>query len=580
MLVPSYCTVLTLLSLCHAIGLTRTFYITPSDSSSQLSCPVDHCYSLQDVINNQSNFVDSYMTLILKLMPGRYDITERVGHLVIAGINNFILKGVRIYGRGNAKARIICHGNATFGFALAYNTGISIVNFEINSCCANLNWSVYTRRKDRHWLDNFSHIWFEYPSFCMSQSQLCCISLFSMQNNMVTLHRTNIIKSSGIGMFSLGNTIVNLTESLMEYNQINCIIYMSNGMQVTVSDSHFMFGNHTVFQLASGLSVFMKSDYNSDILSVALMNVTFKNNCAHYGNLYLTLYAHIASKAVYILIQNVSVLQNGEVAPGLVMEYYIDTAVLNSHYPFNTYDAVLRLPYEHDIESIPIVQSGPFDHDDHVAISTFLHAVPSQEFESYYERFSRQNRLQVKILIGNIYLEGCCVIIKEREPLNTTIFKVKFYMIMKSIIISKSQCSIAFVNNHTDVGYLQLRNLTITNSFVDILYVRGNSDHTLEFTDCTSITMSQGSILFTKIKTKLSGEVQISNNVASNHESIFLISDSSEVSFLGITTFIDNRGRKGGAISIYGSNMLFSSAVIFTGNLADTSGGAISLNEG
>ena len=75
------------------------------------------------------------------------------------------------------------------------------------------------------------------------------------------------------------------------------------------------------------------------------------------------------------------------------------------------------------------------------------------------------------------------------------------------------------------------------------------------------------------------GLVLISGNTAQKYESVFKVSDSSEVYFEGEILFIDNSGRQGGAISADGSNLYFEGNVSFIGNTADN-GGAISLKEG
>ena len=62
----------------------------PPENASERRCPIDQCYSLQDVIKNQTYFFDSNTTL--DLMPVRYDITERLGQTVINDVSNFILK--------------------------------------------------------------------------------------------------------------------------------------------------------------------------------------------------------------------------------------------------------------------------------------------------------------------------------------------------------------------------------------------------------------------------------------------------------------------------------------------------------
>ena len=71
----------------------------------------------------------------------------------------------------------------------------------------------------------------------------------------------------------------------------------------------------------------------------------------------------------------------------------------------------------------------------------------------------------------------------------------------------------------------------------------------------------------------------ISGNTAQKYESVFQVSDSSEVYFEGEILFVNNTGRQGGAISAYSSKLYFEGNVSFIGNLADN-GGAISLKEG
>ena len=88
----------------------RTIYIS---SGSNSSCFVDHCYSFQDVISNQSYFFLSNTTL--ELSPGKYIIIERIGHLVIANIKNFRLKGTTD-SLVEESTTISCQNGATLGF--------------------------------------------------------------------------------------------------------------------------------------------------------------------------------------------------------------------------------------------------------------------------------------------------------------------------------------------------------------------------------------------------------------------------------------------------------------------------------
>ena len=96
----------------------RIIYVTPEDS-----CPVDLCYHLEDVLGNSSYFFDSYTTL--ELLPGVYNITEKVGQLVLIKIVNFTLKG------SSPNVTIICQPGATWGLTIIKSLWVEISNVQI-----------------------------------------------------------------------------------------------------------------------------------------------------------------------------------------------------------------------------------------------------------------------------------------------------------------------------------------------------------------------------------------------------------------------------------------------------------------
>ena len=109
----------------------RTFYITPDDnSSSQVSSPADHYYSLKDVFSNQSIFLDT--NTVLELISGRYDIPEGEHQLVITNVRHFTLNGTT---DGSA---IICQPSTTFKITFRNVIDAVISKIMFKHCCVAL----------------------------------------------------------------------------------------------------------------------------------------------------------------------------------------------------------------------------------------------------------------------------------------------------------------------------------------------------------------------------------------------------------------------------------------------------------
>ena len=103
----------------------RIIYVMPEDS-----CPVDHCYHFKHVLSNSSYFFDSYTTL--ELLPGEYNITEKVGQLVLVKVVNFTLRG------STPNVTITCQPGATWGITIIKSLWVEISNIQIYNCSANL----------------------------------------------------------------------------------------------------------------------------------------------------------------------------------------------------------------------------------------------------------------------------------------------------------------------------------------------------------------------------------------------------------------------------------------------------------
>ena len=116
----------------------RFVYITPGDSSSQECCPIDQCYSLHDVISNQSFAVfDSDTTL--ELMPGRYNITQTVGQLETVNVSHFTLMGsMDAIASGHTDTANYYWPNATFGLMFVNTFNVSLVNIITDHCTAKI----------------------------------------------------------------------------------------------------------------------------------------------------------------------------------------------------------------------------------------------------------------------------------------------------------------------------------------------------------------------------------------------------------------------------------------------------------
>ena len=561
---------------CQCNSKWRHFYIAPDDGASQKSCPVDYCYSLQDVIRNQSHFFDSNTTL--ELLPGRYDITERVGQLTVANVSHFVLRGSKI--KQKPATTITCHQTATFGLTFVNTVDIAVSDIEIAHCCAELteNITIDATRVDDYIpsdLDPFVKQWFRgYQGYCDEHSRLfpCCTTVASINSVKTEISRITVLHSKGVGILILRYATLHISDSLLAHCRINCLLYVSNNLVNTttiLSRNQIQFGNEGRFKLASGLNIIVASVslVNDRFDNINASNNTFTSNVASMGNFYLLVYRGVECRqlpSVQMTIANTTV---NSTSTGFTMAYIILERI------------PLRLRYNGRVyEYWPqcLQQGVPLD--------------------------PRRN-MDVTCNMQNFHFKGSCMIIKNllknaNRHLSITMTEIKIdksscpvALQLEQIYIVKNLRGISPVFNKNSITLaprvehrqLHIQNIAITSSRHNIIVITGIQDHTyipVHFLGNITFTENQGSVVVENAGIIFEGNVQISNNQADDQESVFLIRNRSKVSLQGDITFTSNRGRQGGAISAYGSALKFQGKVRFLNNTAYTTGGGISLREG
>lgn len=568
---------LTIAFLCHLnvtgqCDLTwRHLYVRPGDDASRERCPTDRCYPLHDVIKNQSYFFTSNTTL--ELMPGRYDITEKVGQLEIVNISHFILKGSKIN-----SSMIYCQKNATFGFTFANIVDVEISDIQISHCCAQSianitiddteidNSTMYSTIKseikasNRQWLN-------AYQGSCDALNIFpCCITIAIIDIGKISMHQTTVLYSKGVGILILRHTSLNISDSILAHSSINCIIYLSNSLKntsTTLSSNHMLIGREHSFNLASGLNIISVSIslISNRFDRINVKNNTFMNNSAPKGNFYLQIYrgAECHNLAgVKIAITN-NTIKTTIATLGITMEYII-------------YD---NLPLAFLLKQ----------------------RYASIIWPQCIQPHTSEKETPVTIIIENSYIEGSCVIIKDLRREGNKYLNIN----LTGIRINKSLCPVALKLEYINSFYsravehgiynghvkktdyvehyqIYIQGLAISSSRNDIILFTAQDVHEVHpilFLGNISFTENQGSIIVVSAKLILQGNVHISNNHAHHHGSVFLIRDDSVISFQGDIAFKDNRGKEGGALSTYGSDIEFQGYVVFINNRG-RDGGALS----
>ena len=376
----------------------RTIYVTPGEGDPQKDCPVEHCYSLQDVFNNYLDFFGSHTTL--ELLPGVHYITKSVGQLVIPKVKHFALKGT------SPNVTIICQPGASFGLTIVRSVSVEISNVKISHCSAKLHqvlrnttngtiltdgYILYVKRLIREFLkyDNRS---------CESRSFPACYGfLTSFRNKQLVIHKTSILHSKGVGLLTIDDSHLGIHESHLAFSQVNCICIVLDTTHtiLSMSRSAIEFGQTKAqgFKFASGMNLYVRVFEGSHYIS--LRDVTLTDNTGAYGNFYVAVLANSASLQhenidLIIKITNISSIQTGV-------------------------DSTARYMYNHGLIVEYNVQLSEFDQNSWCARSYFNGHNNSHCYLwlSRPDDFSRLVRVKieknVEIALQNIVLTGSCI---------------------------------------------------------------------------------------------------------------------------------------------------------------------------
>ena len=574
------------LTLCHNTtqpDTGRVIYITADSDTSKEDCPAEQCHSLMNVLKNQSYYFDSNTTL--EILPGTYYITEKIGQLVITEVNNFKIQGSSLL-NGRSNATIICQPSATLGFTFVKSVGVEISNIQFQHCSA-----ITHSELNSSMLKNFTS---RCNSVDSGNYHTFCYTFLASYRTELAIYRTAILHTKGIGLLGLGSRYLDISETTLAHNEVNCINFVNgdDDTSFTVSDSQIMFGGigHD-FNFSSGMTLFIGLHRGSH--DVILTNLKFENNKAQCRNLYID--TNIVTPSdffetihVNISITDITSIQTPTDASqdrhGIVVKFNINLGYTEKRSSFSrTLDRLYfsRLYSDHAgcsprstwSSSCSCCQDSLYNNI--LGKNNFFNLL----FPDGYD--VNQRPRQVSIVLQNSYIAGGCIHLPaSRLSREGEMFK----FVMNNIVVTESKCLTALAIANCDYEYadsmkqITFSDLTITSSYHDIISV--DDDCTLELKGNTLVTSNQGSVLISGGKTILKDFANISGNVAQKYESIFHISESSEVSFQGEIYFINNKGRQGGAISVSGAKIAFKNRTIFVGNRANINGGAISLKEG
>ena len=490
----------------------RELHIVPESRFQQI-CP-GQCYSLQDVFSNRSYFFRSNTSL--RLLPGKYEISENIGDFTVTNVNNLTISGSsrlswirRDY--SNADASIHCQPNVTFGFVFINCSNVVISNLSISHCSAKLGRNtieaIYRIPQVRTFNLPYIREWTNNMTSCEVMALPCVANIVAIECTSIKLYRTVIFRAQGTAFLSTYNKNVKIEKVIFEYNQFNCIIVTLAAVNL-ITESRFKFGHKTDIHLSSGLSILIPPEidflkYNGEIPEIHLASVELLNNDALFGNFYIYNDGGINK----LIILNVTSISDPSQSPsGIIVDSYT------------------TINY---------------------------------------------------ITMNDSYFEGNCVNLSCGDV---------FYIIISNVTVNKSNCpfaltvSIDFFCSYDGLVHFRcpeqfiMRNVNISESYHNTLY--------LDYINMINISDSnfggnEGTVLVSRSKVEFR-RVLFCKNKASNYPSILFINDSSIVFLREKVTFSDNNGHKGGAMSVYNSQLSFENVTSnFNNNVANSSGGAI-----
>ena len=526
---------------CICDSKLRIFYISPSTNLQSICSSANNCYTLQDVIKNQSYFIAS--DTVLELLPGTHHITEQVGNLVINHVSNFILKGSNASnssqtGINSNVVSILCHLNTSIGLTFRHSTQITISGIHIKNCGAKLT-------EDAEDVSSFKKLESGEPQFCHYVDDWeeyipipCYGTIFSFYGNGMIIQTTLITNSKGVGIFTYHSYSLRMINSHITHNLINCMFLSPYG-ETSFVDTKIMHGYQTIYNLTAG--IYILGTYPR--FTVIFTDVTLLNN---EGSIYLKIHMNMNYDAgmIKVVLHNSRVMEKESPIskPGIVVEYE---------------------PY---------------------------YTAPNHKF------YGKRDRI---VIIKHSYLTGSCIAIRNQKPLLQHDLKIGLsnvtitdsycssavtvdstaFLIVKDVSVVRSNYNIfeivrstvyfksnTVLNNNQGTFLTRQSNVTFTGS----LHVLNNSP--VEFESTFILHQSKANFLQNTLFQNNSGT---QGGAISAYDSILCFNNT-------VVAFASNSADNGGAVSLKEGSVLrmyYNSTLYFRGNQAKHYGGGIYVEE-
>ena len=217
----------------------RVLHIVP-EMRFQKNCPVE-CYSLQEILNNQSYYFMSNTTL--KFMPGKFEISENI-NFIASNINKFAMSGSSSPWIDSNATTIHCQPNATFGLVFINCSNVIISNLSISHCSAKLGNStikeIYRIPQARAFHLQYIRKWTDNMTSCEFMDLPCTACIVAIECTSIKLHRTKIFQAQGVALLSIHSKNVTIKRADFENNQFNCL-FVTLAAANFISESQFNF---------------------------------------------------------------------------------------------------------------------------------------------------------------------------------------------------------------------------------------------------------------------------------------------------------------------------------------------------
>ena len=509
-----------------ALAQRRVIYVLPEDEPLT-QCPVENCYNLTSIISDDL-LLDDLSNTTIALLPGTHICSSAVNKVVsINSATDFVLRAAN----SSAGATIKCSGS--IGLEFSFCSNLTIIGVTIEGCGA------HKVIKECAWASVCSSKQLKYTYFTLYIS-------YSFD-----VHVTKIAVTNGTG---IGLLVVNvqhqfeLSNSKFVFNMGNFLILTKDNEQIVANYTDIKVEN-SLFREARRKSFSLSDTHLSGIRITA----------------YQTKFSVVAELINIVLEQNDINLLLGITSCNQNAVLIKDLMSVNTGRDMRSRFNLLYSPTCAYVDNPPIAPNNVISvYNGHFSGSGL-----------YFEDNSRSRKDNYTVVLSNIMIKNSHT---RHEPL-----EIKN---IKNITL----CNVTVINSHIRV-YIQHSNVHLMGDF---MYHKNSG--AVQITEQTSVSVHRNSNISFKhnyihnsespfyctnseITVLFNSFVTFENNTGQQCGGITLI--HSFLKFMGSShvDFLDNNGRRGGAMALYQeSQIVFSKGVTnltFIRNDASVVGGAI-----